>query len=547
MKATVIIDRVGAWRYAILLALCLVLFLPGQTALPPVDRDEARFAQASKQMLENANFVDIHFQDQPRYKKPIAIYWLQSFTARATNSVNAIAAYRIPSWIGATAAVLLTLWAGTLLFDTTTGLLGGAILASTLLLNVEARLATTDGMLLACIVGVQGFLALAYMRRDTVWQAVIWQWITIWILLGVGILIKGPVILLVGGLTAAVLSAKERSWRWLAPLRPVPGFLLTLVIVSPWLIAISQESDGLFWRESLGQDLWAKVTAGRESHFAPPGTYSVIFWGIWWPASILVVLGLPWAWRHRMQSSVFFCLAWAVPLWLLFELIPTKLPHYVLPAFPPLALLAAKAWLAKAAPGYHYTRTAKGIWLLSALGIPITLGIVIFYLNPSLSPGPLGLLTTVPIAVLWFLYQPYRLRGMLGLMAGAWIFYLAAFQWLLPATDTLWISHQAVKAMKNSNVGACVHYRLLSAGYTEPSLVFIAGTDTILIDGEPINAVEKIADFLNIDSCRMAILTAPYKQALSNAGVPLHQLTTIQGINYSKGKRVTLFLVNVKI
>ena len=57
---------------------CLLLYLPGLVSLPPTDRDESRFAQASKQMIESGNYVDIRFQDEPRYKKPIGIYWLQA-------------------------------------------------------------------------------------------------------------------------------------------------------------------------------------------------------------------------------------------------------------------------------------------------------------------------------------------------------------------------------------------------------------------------------------------------------------------------------------
>src|SRR5918999_448152 len=61
-----------------LLALSLVAFLPGFFRIPPVDRDEARFAQATKQMLETGDYVDIRFQNELRYKKPAGIYWMQA-------------------------------------------------------------------------------------------------------------------------------------------------------------------------------------------------------------------------------------------------------------------------------------------------------------------------------------------------------------------------------------------------------------------------------------------------------------------------------------
>ena len=63
--------------YALLALLCLAIFLPGLASVPPLDRDEPRFAEASRQMLESGDFVNIRFQDEPRLKKPVGIYWLQ--------------------------------------------------------------------------------------------------------------------------------------------------------------------------------------------------------------------------------------------------------------------------------------------------------------------------------------------------------------------------------------------------------------------------------------------------------------------------------------
>ncbi len=63
---------------AVLVLIALLVFLPGFFHIPPIDRDEARFAQATKQMVETCDFVDIRFQDDVRYKKPVGIYWLQA-------------------------------------------------------------------------------------------------------------------------------------------------------------------------------------------------------------------------------------------------------------------------------------------------------------------------------------------------------------------------------------------------------------------------------------------------------------------------------------
>src|SRR3977135_3538240 len=99
------------------LALCgLLFFLPGFFNIPPIDRDETRFAQATKQMVETGDFVDIRFQDDVRYKKPVGIYWLQSAVVETASKLGLPRAqvriwlYRVPSLIGAIGAVLLPYW-----------------------------------------------------------------------------------------------------------------------------------------------------------------------------------------------------------------------------------------------------------------------------------------------------------------------------------------------------------------------------------------------------------------------------------------------------
>src|SRR5260370_22816944 len=102
---------------AVLLAVALLGFLPGFSSIPPIDRDEARFAQATKQMVESGDSVDIRFQDEVRYKKPVGVYWLQAAvvkTAKALGLPGALTTiwlYRIPSLLGSTGAVLLPSWA----------------------------------------------------------------------------------------------------------------------------------------------------------------------------------------------------------------------------------------------------------------------------------------------------------------------------------------------------------------------------------------------------------------------------------------------------
>src|SRR5579883_1504219 len=175
--------------------LCCLLYLPGIATLPVTDRDEARFAQASKQMVESGDYVDIRFQNEPRYKKPIGIYWLQTFAVRAATKAGAaltdIWAYRIPSFLGALAAVLLTFWAARAVLGREYALMAAAVFAASLTLAFEARIAKSDAALIASIALMQGSLFRLYLAPQgsrTRGLAALF-----WLGLGAGILIKGPV------------------------------------------------------------------------------------------------------------------------------------------------------------------------------------------------------------------------------------------------------------------------------------------------------------------------------------------------------------------
>ena len=148
--------------FILLIVVALLAFLPGFFQIPPIDRDEARFAQATKQMVESGDYVDIRFQDEVRYKKPVGIYWLQAAvvkTAQALGLPDALTTiwlYRIPSLFGAIGAVLLTYWTALAFISRRAALLAGLMLACSFMLGVEARLAKTDAMLLLTAVAAMG-------------------------------------------------------------------------------------------------------------------------------------------------------------------------------------------------------------------------------------------------------------------------------------------------------------------------------------------------------------------------------------------------------
>jgi hypothetical protein len=294
------------FRAVVFLVLCgIVLFLPGFFNIPAIDRDEARFAQATKQMVESGDFVDIRFQDDVRYKKPVGIYWLQAAVVETASSLGLPRAqlriwlYRIPSLIGAIGAVLLTYWAA-LAFVTRRGAaLAALMMCSCVLLGAEARLAKTDAMLLLTVVAAMGAMARVYLSWQRGEDPVHPSWTApavFWTALAGGILLKGPLILMFVGLTILALAILDRSAAWLWRLRPVWGLMWTLVLVLPWFVAIFWRAGEAFFSNSLGGDMLSKLGA-QESHGAPPGLYLLLFWVTFWPGAALAGMAAPAVWR----------------------------------------------------------------------------------------------------------------------------------------------------------------------------------------------------------------------------------------------------------
>lgn len=135
-------------------------------SLPALDRDESRFAQSSRQMVESGNWVDIRFGQVPRYKKPVGIYWLQAGATELAGLVSShddrIWTYRLPSLLGGIAAAWLTVWCALAATGAEAALLAGLLMLGSVLLTAEASIATTDAVLLACALGMQGVLLRLY-------------------------------------------------------------------------------------------------------------------------------------------------------------------------------------------------------------------------------------------------------------------------------------------------------------------------------------------------------------------------------------------------
>lgn len=467
------------WGAVLLVALSLVLFLPGFFALPPLDRDEARFAQSSRQMVASGDLIDIRFQDEPRYKKPVGLYWVQAATVALTRPEAApIWKYRLPSLIAAVTSVLLTARIARIFAGPQAGLIAGMLIAGVFSLGIEARLAKTDAMLLLSVLLAQVVLAGLWKRaREAAFapvslpRAQVWLF---WVAIAAGLMIKGPVGPMVTALCVLALAGVTRQGRWLMALRPALGAAIVAALVGPWLIAITLKSGGAFWTASVGQDMAAKLAAGQESHGAPPGSYLLALWLTFFPASIALALAIPAIWRARASTAVLFAAAWAIPGWLVFEAAPTKLTHYVLPFYPALAIAVAMVWA-------EVVEAPRRLWHWLVLGVIAALalaalGAVAAYAVDlgslpvlALAGGGLALLGGGLIAV-QALLRRLPLAAALGLaLMGLGL--TGGVVGTAARVEAIWPAPRIVAAAVDDACPAPVIYTL---GYGEPSLIFLS-------------------------------------------------------------------------
>lgn len=547
-------QRLDLRRYLLLVALCLFAFVPGIATVPPTDRDESRFVQATKQMVESGDYVDIRFQEDARYKKPAGIYWLQSAAVLVSGQGTEapIWIYRLVSVLGAIAAVLATAWLGARMFGQNGGLISGAALAGILVLGFEARIAKTDAVLLATVTAAQAALAHLYLSYREGRPAPAAPYL-FWIAQGAAILIKGPIGLGLSALTMMGLLVLDRDRGWLARMRFLPGIAILLAIAAPWLLLITWKSGGAFWRESLGDDFIAKIGSGQESHGMPPGYYAVLFVALLWPfAPMALAGGLKALGRFRDNPALLFCLCWYIPYWLVIELVPTKLPHYILPAYP--AFILAMAWSLTTPEGIAAPLTGWRLWLWRVtLGGFVLVTAALAIIAAGIAPFVLGRLSIAGLAAAVLFIVAGLLGAGLGpsmpaprrvlltsVASGAALGVTALF--VVPALKPLWLSPQIVRAFER--VKHCEDSRLISVGYSEPSLVFLSDTNTGLM--KPRQAARALAE----DPCVVVAVEKSRRRALFKR-LPegrdgLERVARVRGLNYSKGEDRVMLLFRAR-
>ena len=534
-----IVDTLAASRLRSILAIlivALVAFLPGLTTIAPLDRDETRFALGTKLMLETGNLADAGLPNGLRITQPIGMNWLQlaSVSLFGAGAISPIGVYRLPSLFGAIAASLLTWWMATAFGRPRAALLAAVLVAASPLVVGEAHLAKGDAVLLAAIVLAQGALARLWMRKidaPDYWLAFLF-----WTALGIGILVKGLVAPLVIGLTVVTISAAVNSFSWLRRLAPLPGAIWLAIVIAPWIIAALAGIGG-----SLVEGVLPERLADQQVYEAPPGTYAILFYPLFGPAGVFVALAIPRVLDQIRRPVFLFTIAWIVPFWLVMELLPTKLPYYILPAYPALALIGATA--------IDEGRVRITGWLstyfsFNLLVWPLVVGggaIALFYLAEKSIPFVaipffLAAAGVGAIAFRWLYCDRSIVGSALLSLLSAILVNAGLFGIVIADFTALQISGRVVAA--GSASVSCDKPEMVATGFVEPSLVFFAG------NGIKLTTPEQAVDFLAEGGCRTAFVEArrqsTFNQRAEDIGLELDVQDEIRGFNIGNWKSIKL-------
>ena len=382
--------RSARWVFVLWAALLLGLQVQGLGDAALFDVDEGAFSEATREMLASGDWGHTTLNGEPRFDKPMLTYWLQAASVRAFGLDEW--ALRLPSALASWAWAGALAWFAWQRWGLRAGIAAGSVLATCAGVMLIGRAATADALLnlWLCLATLDLWRALEQgddgrgrlidsrpLRRCAVW-------------IGLGLLTKGPVAVLVPGATlllwtgaealqAGHQGAGQRLWQRLRPLlADPPAWALLLAIALPWYVYALQRHgmafvDGFFWRHNL-----QRYGGTLEGHAGAWFYYLLLLPLLLfpWSALLLPVLGR-WreAWRQPLPR---FLLLWAGFVLVFFSGSGTKLPHYLLYGFTPLALLAGRELARRTAQGgtalARLPRTLLALSLVAspALGIAVT-------------------------------------------------------------------------------------------------------------------------------------------------------------------------------
>jgi 4-amino-4-deoxy-L-arabinose transferase-like glycosyltransferase len=318
----------------VLLALVLALLVFRLGAVPLVGPDEPRYTRVAVEMHRASEWVTPTLAGEPWLEKPPLFYWLAGASFSVLGETEAAA--RVPSVLAAVLLVFATALVGARLYGSAAGLHGGFACGLSLLPFAYGRAASMDMLLASTVTAAVGLVALRVLgvagRLSIVFAAAF---------AGLAVLAKGPLGLLLPGLVATGYVLATREWRWLRELVSPLAIAALLAVAAPWYVAIWLDQGRHFLDVFLLDHNVQRFTSTIHNHPGPPWYYLPVLLAGLFPWSGLAV---PAVWRTspRASRADLFVLLWLSLPFVFFSLAGSKLPGYILPCVPPLAILVGR-------------------------------------------------------------------------------------------------------------------------------------------------------------------------------------------------------------
>ena len=535
--------------------LAIISFFSTINILPPLDRDEARYIQSTVQMIESGDFFNINFLDNPRLKKPPGIYWLQAFSSVSVKNLFLLEkpplwSFRLPSAIAASLSILFVYLLGNIIFGRLQGIIAALLFLSVPIVIIEANIAKTDSVLSCITLAIIYLLAkVIFFKNNEKNLSSLYIYLG-WLLLGFSFLIKGPITFIIIFLLLMSFKIIERDFV-LSSIKPIYGLILFTIICAPWFIFIFTGNNADYMIGDIKKDFLEKIYSVQESHGAPPGAYIITLFISAWPLAIFLLPTVVWSYLNRKEKSIKFLLCYILPSWIVFELIPTKLLHYLLPLIPGLTLLTA-AMIVESIKNNNFLMEFNKRILNIYTFFPIigigTIIIVIGYLGIEFG---IGFSKEVILIILIFLligifaiYNFYYLNYLRAFFIASigTILAINLFMLFVPnQTQKIWISERIYEEIENKNLN---HSSILF-GYSEPSLVYRLGSKT-KIAGNTIDVINFIknhkVDYIIIENQYLD----EFKILSKENNINFKNISkSISGFNYSKGKNVEIYIISL--
>ena len=530
--------RRRVWEALGLVVFALALNLAGNGRTSLWDRDEPRYAECTREMRASGDWVRPRFNGEPRYQKPILIYWVMlAGTAIAGDTPYGA---RLGSALAGAASCLICYLMGSRMFGPRVGRIAALVLATAPIVATNSKLATTDACLALLVLGCQFSLWTLSKRASSLASALFWT------LLALATLLKGPVgpaMIAASGLVSWLCGGptdcwSRLRWRW--------GLLLFTILVAPWFVAIGVVTGGDFYRVAIGSQVIERLSTQMEQHGGFPGYYPVTTVLAFYPWSALLPTALVVGFfRRKKDPAIGFLLGWAIGPMILLECIRTKLVHYYLPSYPACALLVATLVAAVADSERNLRRWPLGR-LATGLLVGVGLSLVVLALGgaivlPWSLKGPSLALACVVgagtlLATEWFRSGQVE-RAAFGL-AGTWAAALGIlWAWMLPAIEPYRMSPRVARTL--SSLAKREGARPMLAMFQEPSMVYALGAPMPVMRDRP-----WLLDILKVDGAVVAPLS-PKEIAILQAdpSIVLSSIGAVSGFNLNKGRSETLEMI----